>query len=1152
MKNIRKKALMWLLTLAMLVPILSSTVVPAAAAVTEGELGNLKPDQFDGLIAPSEHATVNLENSGGIRFATNINLAKYEELKAFCADRRISKITVGTLIAPLDYVLEAGRFSKEKLDALDHETPYLDITVDGEVFYQGEKTLADGYDEQYVASIINIKLDNRTRDFAAIGYIQFPLLQGNFTIYSYDNKDMALVKKYATNLAEVANRELQKDCWTEEERAMIADLAAEERSLQIESSLVQDVRIKRNQLFFTYGKSGKQLYNRLTYDGANGWRLQTNAQDYNHFKDISAGQSLAMYLGEGFYDVTAPLSVTNEGNTLIITARGTETYVTLAYDTFNMDFCNGKGESLYNVNVITRMSTGKLKLGGRMTATEAVYGGGETFGNANKRGQTLNLYISDAYDASGTYVAVPLFSTSRGGGMFVNRYEPITIGFPRSGIKGDWSLILDSALIDTYFYATGEISDVLQSYTNLTGHASLPEEWAQGYLVCRYAPDFSSLTDINGKTEGVYWRDELPNPESFTYTPHLPLNAEAATRLRNGDTIQDKTGKITYYTFVKDSAIQDRDGNGRYGDSYFRTEKQLTTQYYYSYGDLPNKEECYYDNSNEVSLADNPNALCHKKSVSDGSNHYNYIIEDDTEDFNYNGITGETYFLRVGTRGGPGGAGVIYVVESLIDAGMRPNGVILEGLEWYDAGTSPETRANLKNFITYLNEQNIKVLVYSSLGHVLASMGSRFKEEYLLKYDIYNYDSKTGIGDHIRGGSAIPKNDDTENPDTTRDGTQIYLDITNPAAVKWYMDTVWGRMMDLGIDGVKIDFCESLPNEGVYSKMNINGTTYENVYLKLRWHDPSMFEGKEPHHAYPSYFVSMFYKSMEEKAAQRDGDTGFVVLTRGGGLGAQRNPYFWAGDQSRRFQSLSSQLSAVINSGISGIPFMTYDMGGYAYVGSAYHYYGGQLATIGDAQGAFYLADQRAAEEYESEIFVRALQLTTFGNLIQTHGYVRHVYQMTEEAQRIAALYFSLHEELAHYLQELSKIACDTGMPMIRHMILEYQNDANVANIDDQFMYGDALLLAPILTCNTKKNELGKTVLDYASTVTRKVYLPAGEWIDLNTGETIISAGMEIEVSANLAKIPAYLNTASKYAKELQAIFAGETWSQIKALANAQ
>ena len=793
-------------------------------------------------------------------------------------------------------------------------------------------------------------------------------------------------------------------------------------------------------------------------------------------------------------------------------------------------------------------------LTGKMNSEDAVYGGGESFGDSNKRGQQISLYISDAYDAKGTYVAIPLFSTSRGGGMFVNKYDPMTISFPYKRSEGNWMLTIDTELTDCYFYATGNISDVLQAYVDLTGHASLPEEWAQGYLVCRYAPDFNNLTDITGTTDGIYWVEELPNPDKYTYTPHQPLTADVVSKLGNNATIQDKTGKVTFYTYIKEGLNEDKNNNGKRGETYFRSEDG-SGKCYYSYAELPNKEECYYDNQTKATLAENPNDLCHKKAVSYGTNYYNYVIESETEDFNYNGVTGESYFLRVGSRGGPGGAGAIYIVQSLIEAGMKPTGVILEGFQWYNMATDAVQWANLEKYIKYLDTQNIKTLVYTSLGYVTGSgMGSGFKTEYKLSINLYEYDTATGQKtDTLLAGKVtnIPKSDRTDNPDTTSDGSQVYLDITNPAAVKWYVDTVWGEMMELGIDGIKIDFCESVPNAGYYEKIYINKKAMSG-YLEYNWYDPSMFEDTEIHHAYPSYFTSLFYEAMEEKAAQRDGDTGFVLLTRGGGIGAQRNPYLWAGDQSRVFRNLSTQLAAVINSGISGISFMTYDMGGYAYSGSAYHYYGGQLATISDSQGNFYLEGFQAAEEYESEIFVRALQFTTFGNLIQTHGYVRHVYQMTDDAQLISSLYSSLHDELSDYLQKLSQIACDTGMPMIRHMILEYQNDANVADVDDQFMYGDALLVAPILTCNTATNEQGKTVLDYASVVTRTVYLPAGTWIDLNTGETIESEGETITVSANLAKTPLYLNTASEYADELQEIFAGETWSAIKALANAQ
>ena len=1136
MKNIQKRALVWLLTLAMLIPMLSTAVLPAMAAITSGYIGNMDNSLTKGLIAPAEEAMINLDNNGGIRFATNINLEKYQALKQFCKQRRIKGLSVGTLIAPLDYIQETGEFSTMALGLYDKT--YLDIKANTELFYDGEKTVAEGYDEQFVASIINIKLGNRARKFASIGYIQLTLVDGShFTIYSYDNQNMDLVEKYATSLEEVATKALEKDNWSDEERAKIADLAAKETKLDINTETVKDVRTTRNQVFFTYVKGNTNFYNRLTYDGSNGWRLQTNTKNYNHFKDIGAGQSLALYMDEGFEDVTVPLKVEKRNDALVIKVEGVDEYATLSYNTFDLDFCNKDGVSLYNVNGMSAESNGDIKLTGKMNATEAVYGGGERFDDANKRGKEMNLYISDAYDASGSYVAIPLFSTSRGGGLFVNRYEPMSIAFPEKNTAGNWSLTISSETVDCYFYATGNISDVLEAYVDMTGHASLPEEWAQGYLVCRYAPDFNSLTDINGETEGVYWRETLPNPQNYTYTPHLPLTAEAAAKLKDKATIQDKTGKITYYIYSGGFFIDPKTGMN------------------YTYAQLPNKAECYYDDPTKVSLADYPDALCHKKSITYGSNYYNYVIEDETEDFNYNGVTGETYFLRVGTRGGPGGAGTIYVVQSLIDAGMKPTGVILEGAQWYSMATDALQWANLKKYVDYLDEQGIKTLVYTSLGYVTGSgMGSGFKSEYKLSIDVYEYDVSTGektgqkLAEKI---TNIPKSDETDNPDTTSDGSQVYLDITNPNAVKWYMDKVWDEMLDLGIDGIKIDFCESVPNQGYYKKMYINKQEMAG-YLEYNWYDPTLFENKEVHHAYPSYFVSLFYKEMEKRSALREDDKGFVLITRGGGIGSQRNPYIWAGDQSRTFRNLSTQLAAVINSGISGIPFITYDMAGYAYAGSAFHYYGGQHQTITDVNGEFYLESLRAAEEYESEIFVRGLQFTVFGNLIQTHGYVRHVYQMTEEAQEIAALYTALHEELADYLQKMSKIACDTGMPMIRHMILEYQDDANVADVDDQFMYGDALLVAPILNCNSTVDQKGQQILTYASIVTREVYLPAGEWIDLNTGETITSTGETISVDANLAKIPVYLNTASEYAEELQTIFEGDTWSAIKALANAQ
>ena len=1086
MKQRIRRVFACLLTLAMLLPTLSAATFSAVAATTSGYIGNMNADLVKQLIAPAE-PTVNMENSGGIRFATNINLEKYAALKQFCKQRRIKGVTLGTLIAPLEYVLEAGEFSTMALGFLEYKTPYVDILSNTEDFYDGEKVVADGYDEQFVASLVNIKLENRTRKFAAIGYIQLALSGGDtYTIYSYDNQNMNLVQQYAASIADVAQKALEKESWSEEERAKIADLAAEEQKLSIDTETVKDVRIKRNQVYFTYVNNGVSFYNRITYNGANGWRLQTNVKSYNHFKDVGAGQSLALYLDEGFHDVTVPLSVTQKDGELMISAQGTDASIRFFYNTFSLDVCAADGSSLYNVNGMSLSDKGEVILTGKMNATDAVYGGGERFDDSNNRGKTMNLYTSDSYDTKngdGTYVVVPLFSTSRGGGMFINRYEPMTVSFPEKGKEGQWSLTIGTRFLDCYFFATGNIADVLRAYTDMTGHATLPEEWAQGYIVCRFQPDFTTLEGETGESNGRTWYykvEDIPNYKNHQYTV-----------TKNGQT------------------------------------------------------QTLYLSPNAV--------LSHKDRITlNGVAQYHYIVEDGTQDFNYNGILNESYFLRTSPKNGQAGAGMTYIVNSLIESGMKPTAVVLEGITWYNMGTSGAQWATVKKFVDYLDSQGIKAMAYTALGHLTGSaMGSGFKDEYVLSVDMYEYSDENGIGKKLQTTTRIPKSDKTDNPDTVSDGVQTYLDISHSSAVKWYMNNVWDAMMDLGIDGLKVDFSESLPNEGVYRDIKINGVVYPQVYIKLNWHDPSMFEATEPHHAYASYFVSAVNKIMNEKADLRVDDDGFIVLARGGGIGLQRNPYMLAGDQTRRFANLSTQLAAVINSGISGIPFVTYDMGGYAYHATSYHYYGGQPQLLPESSGNILLPDFEAAEEYESEIFIRSMQYTVFGNVIKTHGDVRHVYQMTDEVQELAALYMALHDDLAWYLRELSEEACETGMPMVRHMILEYQDDSKVVDIDDQYMYGDALLIAPILTCNTKISG-DNYLLNYASVATRKVYLPAGEWIDLNTGKTIVSTGLTIPVNANLAKIPVYLNTSSEYAEELQAVFEGEAWSAIKELANRQ
>ena len=193
---------------------------------------------------------------------------------------------------------------------------------------------------------------------------------------------------------------------------------------------------------------------------------------------------------------------------------------------------------------------------------------------------------------------------------------------------------------------------------------------------------------------------------------------------------------------------------------------------------------------------------------------------------------------------------------------------------------------------------------------------------------------------------------------------------------------------------------------------------------------------------------------------------------------------------------------------------MTYDMAGYAYSAS-----GMQIRNL-------------ITLEKESEIFARAIEYTAFTSNIQTHGDVRHAYEMTEETQEIYRRFTDLHEELIPYIQRYSQIACDTGMPVVRAMVLQYQDDSNVYDLETQYMLGDGLLVAPIL-------KEGVTSKD--------VYLPAGTWLNLLTGEEIETDGEYVTVNATLGQIPVFMNMNCSVEDNnlLAEVFNGDTWKLI-------
>ncbi len=464
-------------------------------------------------------------------------------------------------------------------------------------------------------------------------------------------------------------------------------------------------------------------------------------------------------------------------------------------------------------------------------------------------------------------------------------------------------------------------------------------------------------------------------------------------------------------------------------------------------------------------------------------------------------------YRTLGPKGSPGGDSCKRIMKSYMSCDAKPDAALMEGRIWRDCfddtDESRAKKADLQKTVEWLHANGIKAMVYMRIGSTNSnSIG--FKEEYLVHADVeVNYPEGTRFYENSTG---IPWVVGTgENPDVQRGSsgirTEAYLDITNPEAVDWYFNTIWRQMIEIGIDGVKIDFCEVLPD---------NNRNHGITKTQYKWKNPDVFVSGSEHHAYPTFFISAFTKRMNELKKEYGFNDGFMVFSRGGGIGSQRNPYLWEGDQTRRFVKLQDQLTALMNSGLSAIPFISYDMAGYAYYMLMNYFH--------------------MTSEEESEIFARAVEFTAFTTNIQTHGDVRHMYEMTPQTQEIYKNFVELHYELLPYMQKYSAVACKNGLPPVRHLSLKYQNDLSVHGIEDEFMLGDALLVAPILS---------------EQTFERKVYLPDGIWKCLLTDE-IIQGGKTVSVKAKLGQIPVFLDMSSDDAQELLNLFDGEVWKKVK------
>jgi alpha-D-xyloside xylohydrolase len=205
-----------------------------------------------------------------------------------------------------------------------------------------------------------------------------------------------------------------------------------------------------------------------------------------------------------------------------------------------------------------------------------------------------------------------------------------------------------------------------------------------------------------------------------------------------------------------------------------------------------------------------------------------------------------------------------------------------------------------------------------------------------------------------------------------------------------------------------------------------------------------------------------------------------------------------SGDQSTRFSNLALVIMAGLSSTLSVLPYWSDDVGGFLGLPNT------PDATICNESPGF-------GGKPSPTLYVRWAQFGLFSPLSRCHGTTpREPWEYGEEALRIFRMYAKLRYRLIPYIYSYAHVTSQTGISIVRPMILEFQDDPNCYDKNLQYMFGEELLVAPIFDETNK----------------RSIYLPRGKWIDYWNGEE--HEGPEsVDYEASLDTLPIFLKADS-------------------------
>jgi len=301
-------------------------------------------------------------------------------------------------------------------------------------------------------------------------------------------------------------------------------------------------------------------------------------------------------------------------------------------------------------------------------------------------------------------------------------------------------------------------------------------------------------------------------------------------------------------------------------------------------------------------------------------------------------------------------------------------------------------------------------------------------------------------------------------------GESVFVDYTLPDARRWWGD-LHRAYTENGVAGIWTDMNEPSDFVDQTGKNQIDVVSRD--------------EGENSTHAKNrNVFALLMARATYEGLERLEPEKRPYVITRAAYAGIQRYSTMWTGDTNSTWETLALSIPMFQTLGLSGETFVGSDVGGF----------------IGRGNG---------------ELLVRSYQVSFLAPFCRNHkvidGYDQEPWRFGKYYEDIIRKYLKLRYRLLPFLYTTLHEAHDTGVPLFRPLVLNYQSDSNTVNLDDQFMIGEDLLVAPIVQPNQ---------------TSRMVYLPEGVWYDFWTKRKQ-RGGTMIRVEAPLDVVPMFIRGGS-------------------------